>query len=106
MKTYTVLFVLAFLLSYLSTPLLRRLLAHHGLLDSVFPAGPHQRRPIPRLGGVVIYAALLLSLLALFIPTTLSPSSFAELPTLWLRGPATLILLLGVADDIWEEAAG
>ena len=103
MKTYTVLFVLAFLLSYLSTPLLRRLLAHHGLLDSVFPAGPHQRRAIPRLGGVVVYFALLLSLLALFIPKNLVTEQFrAELPTLWLLwGPATLILLLGVADDIW-----
>lgn len=103
MKTYTVLFVLAFLLSYLSTPLLRRLLSHHGLLDSVFPAGPHQRRPIPRLGGVVIYFALLLSLLALFIPNNLVTDQFrAELPTLWLLwGPATLILLLGVADDLW-----
>lgn len=103
MKTYTVLFVLAFLLSYLSTPLLRRLLTHHGLLDSIFSAGPHQRRPIPRLGGVVIYVALLLSLLALFIPNNLVTEQFrAELPTLWLLwGPATLILLLGVADDIW-----
>ncbi|HXE75963.1 MAG TPA: MraY family glycosyltransferase [Candidatus Xenobia bacterium] len=103
MKTYTVLFVLAFLLSYLGTPLLRRLLTRHGLLDSVFPQGPHERRPIPRLGGVVVYFALLVSLLALFIPDNLVTDQFrAELPTLWmLWGPATLVLLLGVADDIW-----
>ena len=103
MKTYTALFVLAFLLSYLSTPLLRWILQRLGLLDSVFPEGPHQRRPVPRLGGVVIYLALLVSLAALFVPDNVVTAQFrAQLPTLLLLwGPATLVLLLGVADDIW-----
>lgn len=103
MKTYTALFVLAFLLSYLSTPLLRWILQRFGLLDSVFPEGPHQRRPVPRLGGVVIYLALLVSLAALFVPDNVVTAQFrAQLPTLLLLwGPATLVLLLGVADDIW-----
>ncbi len=103
MKTYTALFVLAFLFSYLSTPLLRWLLQRRGLLDSVFPAGPHQRRPVPRLGGVVIYFSLLLALSALFIPDNVVSGEFRyNFSTLFLIwGPATLVLLLGVADDIW-----
>ncbi len=103
MKTYTALFVLAFLFSYLSTPLLRWLLQRRGLLDTVFPHGPHQRRPVPRLGGVVIYFSLLLALSALFIPDNVVSGEFRyNFSTLFLIwGPATLVLLLGVADDIW-----
>lgn len=103
MKTYTVLFALAFLFSYVSTPLLRWVLQQRGLLDSAVPAGPQRRRPIPRLGGIVIYFALLASLSALIIPHNLVTEQFrAELPTLFLLwGPATLVLLLGVVDDIW-----
>ena len=103
MKTYTALFVLAFLFSYLSTPLLRWILQRRGLLDSAFSAGPHQRRPVPRLGGVVVYLALLISLAALFVPDNVVTGQFrAQLSTLLLLwGPATLVLLLGVADDIW-----
>ena len=103
MKTYTALFVLAFLFSYLSTPLLRWILKRCGLLDSAFSAGSHHRRPVPRLGGVVIYLALLVSLAALFVPDNVVTGEFrSQLSTLFLLwGPATLVLLLGVADDIW-----
>lgn len=103
MKTYAVLFVLAFLVSFVGTPLLKRVVARWGLLDSAFKAGPHQRRPIPRLGGVIIYLALLGTLLALFFPSNVITQEFrAQLPILWLLwGPATFILLVGVADDIW-----
>ncbi|MFQ5777831.1 MAG: MraY family glycosyltransferase [Terriglobia bacterium] len=107
MKTYAVLFVLAFLASFVGTPLLQRLVARWGLLDSAFKAGPHQRRPIPRLGGVIIYLALLGTLLALFFPSNVITQEFRhQLPTLWLLwGPATFILLVGVADDIWGMKA-
>lgn len=107
MKTYAVLFALAFLTSYVGTPVLRRLWARWGLLDSAITPGPHQRRPIPRLGGVIIYAALLGALLALFFPSNVISEEFrAQLPTLWLLwGPATLMLLVGVADDIWGMSA-
>ncbi|MBI2955981.1 MAG: undecaprenyl/decaprenyl-phosphate alpha-N-acetylglucosaminyl 1-phosphate transferase [Acidobacteria bacterium] len=102
MKTYAALFVLAFLASYLSTPLLRWLALRWGLLDSSITAGPHQRRSIPRLGGVVVYLALLVALAALFIPNNMVTEEFRqELPDLaLLAGPATLLLLLGVVDDL------
>lgn len=103
MKTYAVLFALAFLTSYVGTPVLRRVWARWGLLDSAITPGPHERRPVPRLGGVVVYFALLGALFALFFPSNAVTEQFrAGLPTLWLLwGPATFILLVGVADDIW-----
>lgn len=107
MKTYAVLFALAFLASFAGTPLLRRLSLHWGLLDSAIEPGSHRRRPVPRLGGVIIYSALLGTLLALFFPSNVITEEFrAQLPTLGLLwGPATMILLVGVADDIWGVRA-
>src|SRR3990170_3764875 len=108
MKTYAVLFVLAFLASLAGTPLLRRLWERLGFLDSAIAPGPHLRRPVPRLGGVVIYAAVVGALLALFFHSNDITRAFRnELPIFWqLIGPATLILLVGVADDIWGMRAG
>ncbi|MEE9235351.1 MAG: MraY family glycosyltransferase [Candidatus Acidoferrales bacterium] len=103
MNTYTVLFAFAFLATFIGTPILRRVCTRLGLLDSAITAGVHQRRHVPRLGGVIIYLALGGALLALFIPSNVITEQFRqELPTFWLLwGPATFILLLGVADDIW-----
>jgi len=108
MRTYAVLFALAFLASLAGTPVLRRLWERLGFLDSAIAPGPHLRRPVPRLGGVVIYAAVVGTLLALFFHSNDITRAFRhELPVFWqLLGPATLILLVGVADDIWGMKAG
>lgn len=107
MKTYTVLFALAFLASYVGTPILRAFVSRWGLLDSTIAPGRHEGHSVPRLGGVIVYFALLGTLLALFFPTNVITQEFrSELPTLWLLwGPATLILLVGVADDVWGMSA-
>lgn len=108
MKTYAALFVLAFLASLVGTPLLRRLWERCGFLDSAIAPGAHLRRPVPRLGGVVIYAAVVATVLALlFYSNDITRQFRGELPVFWrLLGPATLILLVGVADDIWGMRAG
>ena len=108
MRTYAVLFALAFLASLIGTPLLRRVWERFGFLDSAIAPGPHLRRPVPRLGGVVIYAAVVGALLALFFHSNDITREFRhELPVFWqLLGPATLILLVGVIDDIWGMKAG
>lgn len=108
MRTYAVLFALAFAASLVGTPILRRLWEWCGFLDSRIPAGAHERRPVPRLGGVVIYLAVAGTLLALFFHSNDITREFRnQLPVFWrLLGPATLILLLGVVDDIWGMRAG
>ncbi|MBI4462111.1 MAG: undecaprenyl/decaprenyl-phosphate alpha-N-acetylglucosaminyl 1-phosphate transferase [Acidobacteria bacterium] len=102
MKTYAVLFLLAFLTSFLLTPRLRDWFRAWGWLDTAIPAAAGERRPVPRLGGVAIYLAVLVSLTALIIPRNVISEQFLlHLDTLWtLLGPATLILLLGIWDDL------
>jgi UDP-GlcNAc:undecaprenyl-phosphate GlcNAc-1-phosphate transferase len=101
MKTYVALFMLAAGLSSVLTPLVRRSARRWGVVDQPDERRIH-RQPVPRLGGVAIYAALLVSLTSLFLSENLVATQFkAELPRVArLLIPATLILLLGVYDDL------
>lgn len=83
-------FMGAFLLALALTPWVRSKAVAWGAVDY-----PNQRKVhsgvMPRLGGLVIYTA--------FVPLALVGSSFA-MPVIGLALGATLILFLGVADDI------
>lgn len=95
MPKYIVAFIFAFLIAYVTTPLVRKLALKTGAMDN--PDGPGEggrrvhTRPIPRLGGLAIYVGF-------FLPAiTLLPVEGSRLYGLLLGG--TLILLLGIADD-------
>jgi UDP-GlcNAc:undecaprenyl-phosphate GlcNAc-1-phosphate transferase len=82
--------VVAFLLPLVLTPLVKKLAFKVGAIDAPNKRKMHNRI-MPRLGGLAIYAAFIAVVLAL-IPLTK--------PILGLLAGATLIMLLGVFDDI------
>jgi UDP-GlcNAc:undecaprenyl-phosphate GlcNAc-1-phosphate transferase len=90
MEKLAVAIVVAFMLPIVLTPLVKKLALKMGAVDA-----PNQRkvhsRIMPRLGGLAIYAAFIAAVLA-FVPLTK--------PILGLLAGATLIMLLGVVDDI------
>jgi UDP-GlcNAc:undecaprenyl-phosphate GlcNAc-1-phosphate transferase len=105
MREYFFLFIVALvgslILSTLATPLVRGLAIRWGAIDK-----PDERKihlaPIPRLGGLAIWIGLWVAALLTTrsIPTdrVLSPSSsLPELASIF--GGATIILLVGMADD-------
>ena len=101
MNTYLLLFVVSTCASMMLTPLVRRVSERFGWLNQ-----PRDRRhlhpsPVPRLGGVAIFAAILLALSTLFlvnsiVAQTVRASSWEVMRVLI---PATLIFLVGVYDD-------
>jgi UDP-GlcNAc:undecaprenyl-phosphate GlcNAc-1-phosphate transferase len=88
--------LIALLLSLSSTPLLRRLALWVGVVDAPAARKIHAA-PVPLLGGVAIYGAVVLTLV-LFGPQYLR--EFGSI----LAG-ATLISLCGLADDRWGLSA-
>lgn len=102
MKTYVSLFVLAAALSYLLTPLVTRLAVIWGVLDRPDVHRHTHARPVPRLGGVAIYAAFVLALTSLFLIHNKPTLTFqTQLLTVFkLLLPCTLIFLLGIYDDV------
>ncbi|KQM84036.1 MraY family glycosyltransferase [Agromyces sp. Leaf222] len=67
-------------------------------------------RPTPRLGGIAMFVGILVAFGAAWFVSSLGPTRFANVaiifqdPTqvLAILGAALLIVLIGVADDIWD----
>ena len=98
---YLFLFVIAFSLSWVLSPAIRRVAFHIGAVDF-----PGERKihtvPTPRIGGVVIALSIAVTFLAAFGLAHLAPSSFVLDLTHWwpiLAGGA-IVFLGGAFDDI------
>jgi UDP-GlcNAc:undecaprenyl-phosphate GlcNAc-1-phosphate transferase len=83
--------LISFAVVFFSTPLLRKLAVGYNILDVPDHRKPHQVA-VPLLGGVAIYAGIATGLL-------INQASFYMFSGLLLGG--TLILLVGVMDDIF-----
>ncbi len=111
---YSLLFLagLSFLICFFLTPLVRNFLNRTGVLDRPDLDRKFHERPIPRLGGVPIVAAMVLSL-AVFsqIPFSGSDVFRSQWHTLLHLLPGgALVFLIGVADDLaglkpWQKLA-
>lgn len=97
------LLALAFVLALLLTPLVRELAVRRGWLDRPDGRRKSHTAPVPRLGGLAVYASFLLAcgvVLALVKDTTVFGPAFREaLFHLALAG--TAVVLVGLADDLW-----
>ena len=102
MKTYFALFIIASCSALVLTPLIRRLCERFGLLDVPADGRRVHTSAIPRLGGVAIYLSLLLALSSLFLVSNLVTESLAYYSPNLLKVliPASLVLALGVYDDL------
>jgi UDP-GlcNAc:undecaprenyl-phosphate/decaprenyl-phosphate GlcNAc-1-phosphate transferase len=102
MRSYLILFFVSLVLTLLLTPQARRL-AH--ALGAVDVPDNHRRvheTPTPRMGGIAIYVAFLLTLLCVPLLGSGVSHSFSE-DLRWygaIVAPATLIFWLGVYDDL------
>ncbi len=102
MNTYISLFLIATVASLIITPLIRRLCQRFKLLDVPLDGRRVHTDAIPRLGGVAIYLSVVLALSALpFAGNLLTQTVSIYLGALLITFiPATLVLLLGVYDDL------
>jgi UDP-GlcNAc:undecaprenyl-phosphate GlcNAc-1-phosphate transferase len=107
MLTYLTLFILSFLLSLFITPFVRRRAIAWGAI-AVPDNGRHiHLRPTPRLGGIAIYLAFVLTLLCIpFLGNLVTDIFKANLPKLIaLLAPATFIFFFGIYDDFRGASA-
>jgi len=102
LNTYFALFVIAVFASLVITPVVRRLCERFKLLDVPLDNRRMHTRAIPRLGGVGIYLAVVLALSMLPLVDNLLTQSLrphkGQFFTIFI--PATLVLCLGIYDDL------
>ncbi|MFN0131838.1 MAG: glycosyltransferase family 4 protein [Phycisphaerales bacterium] len=108
---YVSVFVIAFLVTLLATPLMRKLALAHGVIDRPSEARKVHRVPVAYLGGVAVYlglmAAILYSYFAAEVPglVTYHPTQYLfdlapyPVPISVLIG-LTAIMLVGLLDDV------
>lgn len=101
MRSYVTLFTISLLITFLVTPWVRRKAIEWGAIDLPDNGRRIHLRPTPRLGGVAIYLAAVLTLLCVPLLGNLVSESFREhLPRLAaIFIPATGIFLFGIYDD-------
>lgn len=100
MRIYLLIMAIAAAVTYLVTPMVRVLALRTGAVTPVRARDVHTA-PIPRLGGVAMLAGMAVALAVASQMGFLQPI-FAE-PLPWaILAAATLVCLLGVADDIWD----
>lgn len=100
MRVYLLVMLVAAAVTYLATPLVRLLARRWGAVTAVRARDVHTV-PTPRLGGVAMLAGFAMSLLVASRIPFLSEVFTGPEPWAILAG-ATLVALLGVADDIWD----
>lgn len=107
--SYIAVFVVAFLMTLLVTPLMRRLAVANGIVDRPNEARKSHRMPVAYLGGVAVYLGILggiaLSYFAPLLPgdvlgAHLEEAERAQVPMAVLAG-MTAIMLIGLFDDVW-----
>ena len=107
MNTFFAIFLIATVASLIVTPLVRRFCERFGLLDIPGDGRRVHRMAVPRLGGVALCISCGIALSALpFVDNLLTQSLRAQAPELLLLLiPSTLVLLLGIYDDLWRTNA-
>ena len=102
MNTYFALFVMALVASLVITPVIRRLCERFHLLDVPIDSRRVHVKAIPRLGGVAIFLSMAIALSMLPLLANLLTQSLAQWKDQMFVAaiPATLVLLLGIYDDL------
>ncbi|WP_378951086.1 glycosyltransferase family 4 protein [Pelosinus sp. sgz500959] len=90
MQTYIVAFTIALAVAYFVTPQVKDLATKIGALDAPDDRKVHTK-PIPRMGGLAIYAGFVLSILA---------SMYISREIMGLLVGGTVILIVGIIDDL------
>jgi len=102
LNTYFALFLIATMTSLTMTPIIRRLCGRFNLLDVPLDGRRLHSKAVPRLGGVAIYLSCVIALSMLpFVDNLLTQTLRQHTPEILATLiPATLVLFLGIYDDL------
>lgn len=102
MNTYITLFIIATAFSLLLTPIVRRLCERFGLVDEPRDERRVHTKAVPRLGGVAVFASMLIAIAALPLVDNLVTRTLLTNKQLLftMLVPAALVFLFGIYDDL------
>ncbi len=101
MRVYLLIGVIAAAVAYLMTPLARWCALRWGAITAVRDRDVHAI-PTPRLGGLAMFAGILISILMVSQLPFLAGVYDNPRALIGIVGGGAMVCLLGVADDIWD----
>ncbi|HEU5222715.1 MAG TPA: MraY family glycosyltransferase [Candidatus Lumbricidophila sp.] len=109
MTLFVILAVIAGLVTFGGSYVVWRLSLKYRLYPKIRERDVHTR-PTPRLGGIAMFVGVVVALFAAWGISAIGPVRFSLVaivfhnpgPVLGILGAALLIVLIGVADDIWD----
>jgi UDP-GlcNAc:undecaprenyl-phosphate/decaprenyl-phosphate GlcNAc-1-phosphate transferase len=101
MRVYVLVLFVAAVVAYLMTPLARWCALRWGAITAVRDRDVHAI-PTPRLGGMAMFAGMLVAILVASRLPFLSAVYANQRAIVGIVGGAALVCALGVADDIWD----
>lgn len=101
MRAYLFILLISAIVSYLVTPMVRRL-AERGQIFAALRDRDVHKVPTPRLGGVAMFAGVAVGLLVASQTPFLGRLFTSAGPVVGVVGASALLCLLGVIDDIWD----
>lgn len=101
MRVYLFVMVVAAVVAYLVTPMVRRI-AERGRIYSPLRNRDVHSVPTPRLGGVAMFCGVLAGLVCAYNTPFLQDLFTEPDPIVGVVGAAGMLCLLGVIDDVWD----
>ena len=100
LNSHALVFVAAFMVTLLATPIVRRLAIASGVVDRPDEARKLHRRPIPYLGGVAVFFGIMVAVAVSYASADQYPPSYLPVPLAVVLGMGA-ITFTGLADDVW-----
>ncbi len=100
LSSYAIVFVSAFIVTLLATPVVRMLALRANVTDLPDNLRKAHTRPIPHLGGIAVFLGLLVALAVSYLQADAIAARFRPVPIAFVL-VMVAITATGLADDIW-----
>jgi len=100
LNSYAHIFVAAFLVTLLVTPVIRRVAAARGVVDLPDAKRKMHAYPVAYLGGVALFIGLIVAIGVSYLTFDPLPEGYHQVPIAVVVG-MVLITFTGLADDVW-----
>ena len=100
LNTYSILFIVAFIVTLFATPLVRRIAVSAGIVDHPDLKRKSHREPVAYLGGVAVFLGVLVAIGFSYLEVGGAQSIYRPIPLSIIIG-IFAITITGLADDVW-----
>jgi len=101
LNVYSIIFVVAFAVTLIATPILRRIATATGVVDMPDASRKKHGYPVAYLGGVAVFLGVIAAIAMSYLIMDEVPAYFSPVPIAVVLGMVA-VAFTGLADDVWN----